>query len=184
MLKRETEWRIGLIAAAVALVATACGGGDSAVTPDEDGVIIIEMSEFAFSPGDIKVKVGDTVTIKLNNVGDKEHEWMIGREVESEEGFPNGFHVNFFDDMMGLEVMPMDAAMGMPDMEMDGDDSTMEGMDDDMGHGFMVMRMPGEAATITFTVTEDQIGEWEMACFEEDGAHYDDGMRGTFIVEG
>jgi uncharacterized cupredoxin-like copper-binding protein len=82
---------------------------------------------------------------------------------------------------MSLEVMPMDAAMGMPGMEMT--DSTMAGMEDEMAHGFMVMREPGEEATITFTVTADQVGEWEMACFEDKGSHYDAGMTGTITVE-
>lgn len=184
MLQGKVRWRLTFVVLVLAIVAAACGGGEAA-TPDENGVIVVELDEFQFSPGDIKVKVGDTVTIRLNNVGSKPHEWMIGRTVDMDEGFPSGFHENFFDDMMGLEVMPMDAAMGMPDMEMDMDstDTTMADMEDDMGHGFMIMREPGEEATVTFTVTEDQIGEWEMGCFEEDGAHYDDGMKGTFIVE-
>ncbi len=182
-METKSKWSLGLVVVAVALVAAACGGG-SAATPDESGSITIELDEFSFSPANIKVKVGDTVTIKLVNVGEKEHEFMIGREVETDEGFPDGFHVNFFADMMGLEVMPMDAAMGIPGMDMDSTDSTMAGMEDEMGHGFMVMRDPGEQASITFTVTEANIGEWEMGCFEEDGAHYDDGMKGTFTVEG
>lgn len=64
-------------------------------------------------------------------------------------------------------------------------DSTMAAMemDDEMDHGFMIMRDPGEEATVTFVVTADQVGVWEMACFQEDGAHYDDGMKGKFFVE-
>lgn len=175
--------KLSFLIIALALVATACGGGGAAATPDENGVIVIDLDESSISPSSIKVKVGDTVTIRLNNTGSKSHEWMVGRDVDTDEGFPNGFHDNFFADMMGLEVMPMDAAMGMPDMDMDSTDTTMAGMDDEMGHGFMIMREPGEQASITFTITADQVGEWEMACFEEDGAHYDDGMKGKFTVE-
>ncbi len=182
MLNQASKWRLSLVVAAVALVVVACGGG-SASEPDENGNITIELSEFSFSPSNIKVNVGDVVTIKLVNTGDKEHEFMIGRQVDTDEGFPDGFHENFFADTMGLDVMPMDAAMGMTDMDMDSTATTMAGMEDEMGHGFMVMRDPGEQATITFTVTAAHIGEWEMACFEEDGAHYDDGMKGTFTVE-
>ncbi len=50
-------------------------------------------------------------------------------------------------------------------------------------HGFMVMRQPGQQAELTFTVPADASGEWEIACFEEDGAHYDDGMHGKLIIE-
>jgi uncharacterized cupredoxin-like copper-binding protein len=73
--------------------------------------------------------------------------------------------------------------MGMPDMTMDSTESTMAGMEDEMAHGFMIMREAGEEATVTFTVTADQAGEWEMACFVDDGAHYEDGMKGIFTVE-
>lgn len=40
-----------------------------------------------------------------------------------------------------------------------------------------------ETARITFTVTEASTGEWEFGCFEEDGAHWDDGMRAIIVVE-
>jgi uncharacterized cupredoxin-like copper-binding protein len=26
------------------------------------------------------------------------------------------------------------------------------------------------------------VGEWEMGCFEQDGVHYDAGMKGTLVV--
>lgn len=88
--------------------------------------------------------------------------------------------------------------MAAGDMEHD-----MEGMEHDMvetsfgalqrplmdAHaGLMVMFDPtmipaNEVTTITFTVPEDKVGEWELGCFQEQGQHYDDGMRGTLIVE-
>ena len=42
----------------------------------------------------------------------------------------------------------------------------------------------GEAVEtdITFTVTEDMVGEWEMGCFLDGGSHYTSGMVGTLIV--
>ena len=45
--------------------------------------------------------------------------------------------------------------------------------------------MPGVVAstTLTFTVTEDMVGEWEIGCFEEDGLHYDDGMKGKLVIK-
>jgi uncharacterized cupredoxin-like copper-binding protein len=181
MTKTNKRWHMTLLVVAIALIAAACGGGDDAASADSSGSITIELNEFEISPGNITAKVGDTVTIKIKNTGVVPHEWMMGREVENDEGFADGFHQNFFADSMSLEVMPMDAAMGMPDMEMT--ETTMAGMEDEMAHGFMVMREPGEEATVTFTVTADQVGEWEMACFVDDGAHYDAGMTGTFTVE-
>lgn len=49
--------------------------------------------------------------------------------------------------------------------------------------GQWLTSLPTQTASITFTVTEVSIGEWEFGCFEEDGAHWDDGMKGTLIVE-
>ena len=59
----------------------------------------------------------------------------------------------------------------------------------DVHSGFMVMhnralvRPSDQVTTITFTVPEDKVGEWELGCFQEQGLHYDDGMRGTLIVD-
>ena len=39
-----------------------------------------------------------------------------------------------------------------------------------------------DQATVSFIVTEEMLGEWEMGCFELDGVHYDSGMIGTFVV--
>jgi len=97
-----------------------------------------------------------------------------------------------------VEEMDHDEEMAEGDMEHD-----MEGMEHDMvetsfgalqrpemdAHaGLMVMFDPtmipaNEVTTITFTVPEDKVGEWELGCFQEQGQHYDDGMRGTLIVE-
>lgn len=44
------------------------------------------MTEFAFEPSDIKVAPGDTVTIVLMNEGEKDHEFMIGRDVDTADG--------------------------------------------------------------------------------------------------
>jgi plastocyanin len=183
---------MGIVLGALALLAAACGGGGEAATPDENGRVVIELSEFQFSPNEITVTAGQEVTFVLRNVGEKEHEFMVGHDVDTDEGFPNGFHDNFFTDMSPM-VSPMDAAMGMEDMgDMEGmsTDTTMgdmgDGSMDEMEHhGFMVMRDPDEEATITFTVPEDAVGEWDIGCFEEDGAHWDDGMKGTLtVVEG
>ena len=89
----------------------------------------------------------------------------MGREVDTDAGFAGSFHQNFFTDRTSPEVVP--SAF----------------IDVEMGVGFQITLDPGQEATITFTVTADQVGEWEMACFVEDGAHYDAGMKGTFTVE-
>lgn len=158
------------ILAAMALVLAACGGGGT--TADADGRVVIDLTEFEFSPNSIELVVGQEVTLVLSNEGEKEHEFMIGENVNTDPGYPNGFEVDFFDTTDAV-VDPMDAMEGM------------EG-EEEMGHtGLMVVRQPGQEATITFTPTAESVGEWQIGCFEEEGAHWDDGMQGTLtVVEG
>ena len=42
---------------------------------------------------------------------------------------------------------------------------------------------PDQATVLTFTVPADKVGRWELGCFQEQGQHYDDGMRAVLIVE-
>lgn len=99
------------------------------------------------------------------------------------------------DDMGVEEDMAMDEDAAMDDeMAMDDDEAMDEDMameekdeheeDEGMGHmGWMVMDTAGSGQTvIEFVVPLDRVGEWEMACFEDDGTHYEDGMRGTITV--
>ncbi|NIN36748.1 MAG: hypothetical protein GTO60_17315, partial [Gammaproteobacteria bacterium] len=81
------------------------------------------------------------------------------------DGAPNGFEHDLF---AGIEPMVMKGGAmdeGMEDMDHHEDD-----MAHDMDHaGFMVVLPNGsEDATVTFTVTEDMLGEWEMGCFTDD----------------
>ena len=185
------------------------GCGEGAATPDENGEIVITMTESAYAPNIIEVSPGQTVTFVLVNEGEKDHELMIGRNVTFTDGVPDGFEHNFFEGLSPI-VVPPEAAMEMDEMEMedmdmegmdmdememdemdmeegDDHDDDMEGMDmeegdDHAGHGFMVLRQPNETARITITIPLDATGEWELGCFEEDGAHWDDGMKGTFTI--
>lgn len=194
------------------MLAAACGGGPSGAQPDESGeLIIIQIDDtggMRFEPNEVVLTVGQRVRIVLENKGSKDHEFMIGQNlIREDDGRANGFEVDFFKDIADLvEVQLGEGAMLMIDAEMIGmdmedgeemehdmsamgDDETMD-MDEDeddehgMGHlGWMVMNAAGSGITIIeFTVTADMVGEWEMGCFEDDGAHYDDGMRGTLVV--
>lgn len=194
--------KTGLFAAVlVALLLGACGGGE---TVADGGEVTIVMSEYQFEPSEIRLTPGTTVTFMLSNEGEKDHEFMAGQEVAIEDGIPHGFESDFFDTVDNLVIDPPDALEtsmeGMEGMDMGSDttmgdmasDTTMGDMEGDEDHsegeehmdmGVMVVREPTQTATITFTVTEASIGEWDFGCFEEDGAHWDDGMRGTIIVE-
>jgi hypothetical protein len=48
----------------------------------------------------------------------------------------------------------------------------------------MVSLANEDRATMTFTITEDMVGTWEIGCFLQDGAHYLADMKGSLVVEG
>ena len=100
---------------------------------------------------------------------------------EEEEGMGEG-------EMGGMgmqEQSPM-GEMGMEGMEGEmGLGAHSEGMVmEEAGHGgAMVMLDPGSEVVITMTIPEDKVGTWIFGCFQEEGLHYDSGMRGILIVE-
>ncbi len=187
------------------LLAAGCGSGDDEVEPNAAGEVVLELSEYSFGADAVKVTAGQTVTFVLDNVGEKEHEFMIGRDIaKSDEGYADSFEHGFFEGLMPT-VDPPSAAMGMdmdgamegmdhgdddhgeePAMEgMDhGDDegAAMEGMDHGDDHGFMVMLEPGHSARVTVTIPDDAVGEWTIGCFEDKGAHWDSGMKAILKV--
>jgi plastocyanin len=147
--------------------------GCTQVTP-EPVTFAIEMTEYAFTPDTIEVKVGQQVTVNLVNKGALEHEIMFGREVMTMNNLPNGYLVDMF------ETARTEPKVTLPE----GGMGELESGEHGEGHqGFMVL-LPknGDEASMTFTVTKDMVGEWEMGCFELDGVHYTSGMVGKFIV--
>lgn len=209
-----------LILALLALLLAACGSNEPA-TP-EPVSFTIEMTEYAFTPNEINVSVGQQVTFHLINDGQLQHEIMIGRDLVTADGHANGYTIDLFkhagvepevhggilmiDGEMRMEDMrdddhqdEQDEEMAMADDDMENEDEAMDNMameddpaDDEAMHmddagqghnGLMVMLPENEdIATMTFTVTEEMLGTWEIGCFELDGVHYDAGMRGTFTV--
>lgn len=131
----------------------------------------VEMSEFAYSPETIEVQVGDEVVIHLSNKGALAHEFMVGQNMEMEDNAPATFEHNLFEKQG-------------PVMSGGSDDHNMDAMSTGgHDHGFMVIvPQGGEEMTMTFTVTEDMVGEWEIGCFVDGGSHYMQGMTGKLIV--
>ena len=81
----------------------------------------------------------------------------------------------------GVMVMEGDAMDGMEGGAMDGmEGGAMDGIEEH--HGFMVLQNPSSGQTVIEFTVPDKTGEWEFACFEDEGAHYDDGMHGTLKV--
>jgi len=120
------------------------------------------------------------VTLDLVNIGVLQHELMIGRDVEMDAGKPSRYHEDMFE-IAGIEPeVNVKSSMGM---EPDHSEDNEVGHGDGDHEGFMVVLPPGEdTATITFTVTDEMMGEWEIGCFELDGVHYNAGMVGSLKV--
>lgn len=134
---------------------TACGG-----PPPLEATI--EMDEYSYTPNELELEVGQEVTLTLVNVGEIDHELMIGQGVSIDsEGRPSNFRVEFFAN---AGVTPEISGGG-----------TLEG-------NMVVQPAGSDPTTIQFTVTKDMLGTWEMGCFEENGLHYTSGMTGTITV--
>jgi len=148
---------------------SACGSP----TP-ETLVMDISMAEFSFTPDVIEAKVGQQVTLNLTNRGALQHEIMFGRSAMMMGGQPNGYEMDMFS-MAGMDPT-VTFGGGMEDDMMMGEAGMQHG-------GFSVILPPGQqTAQMTFTVTEEMMGEWEFGCFEQDGVHYTAGMTGMMVV--
>ena len=170
-MKRNTiRW---LPLAAFVLLLAACAGGKPENSAKPEPVkYTVEMTEFAFQPADLQAKVGQEVTIELVNSGVLEHELMVGRDVKMTNNRPDGYEHDMFA-AADAEPMVMGGKEDGMDMSGNGSEHT----------GFMVIVPNGsENATVTFTATNDMVGEWEIGCFSQDGVHYDAGMKGKFVV--
>jgi plastocyanin len=192
---RKIGWIVLLVG--IPLVLVACGS-QAAPEPLE---LTINMSEYAYEPADLEFQVGQEVTLHLTNSGALEHEIMFGRDVMMTDGRPNGYMVDMFESA-GVEPVvtaEMSEEMAMEEGEhtegdehtedeehSEGDEHTEdEHVEDEHAHsGFMVMVPPShDGYTMSFTVTEDMVGEWEIGCFLLDGVHYDSGMVGSLTVK-
>lgn len=158
--------RILILAALASVLAlSAC----SAPKP-EPVSITLDMSEYAFDPASIEVKVGQEVSLELVNNGQLPHEVMFGREVVRKDNRPAGYREDMF--AIGGATPEVTALQGELADEQEEEHS-----------GFVVaLQKTGDRALIKFTVTQAMVGEWEIGCFEQDGVHYDAGMVGKFIV--
>ncbi|MBI3160088.1 MAG: cupredoxin domain-containing protein [Chloroflexi bacterium] len=168
--------------ALLALALTACA---QRPTP-EPVTITIEMTEYAFTPSEIELQVGQQVTFILENTGQLDHEMMVGQNVHYTGSEPDGYNVDFWHmggvtpDVMGGGMLMQHDEEGAGEME--GHD--MSGMESPAAEEPLMVFQPmgSDSTTVTFTVTPEMVGEWEIGCFELNGVHYTAGMVGTLVV--
>ena len=159
----------------IALLSSACSGSSSASADKPEPVsFTIEMTEYAFSPERIEIRVGQEVTLEMVNLGLISHELMIGQEVSRLNNRPNGYQKDLFEIAQVEPVLVGGSTAG--DHATDGHGS------DHSGSFMVVLPEKGDKASLTFVVTEKMVGEWDMGCFEQDGVHYDAGMKGSLVI--
>ena len=172
---------ITALSLAVSILAAACGGGGQTFgdSGGPDAHIRVNMTEYGFGSDVKEVRAGQTVEFLLKNSGDLDHEFMIGREVTATMGgMATGFERDFFEGLVPI-VDPPEAVMDMESMDMD--DMDMDGHDDHH-HGFMVVLAPGATASVTVTIPDDAVGDWETGCFLDKGTHWSSGMHATLRI--
>ena len=193
-----SSWRQILVSAvvAIALVIGVMGwerNGAKSATPDS---FTIAMTDYAFTPSHMVWHVGEHVTITLVEDSQaqpqKAHEFMVGRTPRTEETIfgihqEDGFETPFFSGVTieivagnGLQMlMPGNAKLtGLPPMKVmtPGPMGEMEEMT-----GFMPLVGPRGRLTFSFDVP-DKPGEWTYGCFQQDGQHFRNGMKGTITI--
>jgi uncharacterized cupredoxin-like copper-binding protein len=140
------------VALPAALIASACGAAASQAPADQGRTVRIEMSDFAFSPPQIVLQAGETVTFVFSNVGTVEHEFMAGAGPTAGHGYAK--------DWFGSV--------------------TASGLSHDPEHMGMSVRVaPHGTARLTFVVP-NETGQFDFGCFVS--GHYEDGMRGVLVV--
>lgn len=143
----------------VSFAAALSGCGNEVVEKIE-----IHLSEFAFEPNAITFPVDAEVNLVLINDGALDHEFLMGWNPGG------GYEVDLFDRDPG-------------NVKASGGEGFHVGSDEEIAEkGYFVVLEPGASGTITFTVPENVIGEWEMGCFLDAGVHYESGMHGTVTI--
>lgn len=184
--------------AAAALIAGAYEWTRASVPPAPPGTFTIAMTDYAFTPNHMVWRVGDRVTITLveksQATPEKPHEFMVGRTPRTEETVfgihqEDGFETPFFSGVeieivsgAGLQMlMPGDAKLtGLAPMKvMSPGPMEMHHMEEMTGF----MPLVGPKGNLTFSfIVPDKPGEWTYGCFQQDGQHFLNGMKGTITI--
>ena len=115
----------------------------------------VELSEFAFSPPQLILQAGETVTLSLVNVGKLEHEFMAGTGAMAGMGYRSDWLAKA--KAKGVEI----------------------GVAEHMG---LSVRVPAGATAKLVLLVPQQNVQIEFGCFVE--GHYEGGMRGVIVVAG
>lgn len=165
---------------------------------DFPGTTIV-MTDYAFSPSRLVWRAGQRVTLSVVNrsVADpaKVHEIMFGRGPRLKaDAFGTAIPAGGFETPL-LAGTRIEVEGGGELSMLIAPGSQLSGVDPqslvvpapgmamgEMPDQFMAMFAPRGRLTMSFVVP-DRPGTWEFGCFQQDGEHYRNGMRGSITIE-
>lgn len=156
----------------VAVAALIVGEAGTGVTdpdvgrPGADGVLRVDLEGYSFRPPELVLPVEQPIELAFTNRGDVQHHVSVGRSVIERDGQQVGFEQDLFAGLTP-EVEPASAQVG-PSATFDT---------------FVVVARPGETVSVSVNLSQDRVGEWQVACFTAGGCHYRAGLSGAVTVE-
>jgi plastocyanin len=193
---RELAAAAGVALLALAASALWAAARTPVLGPNEYQIV---MDDYSYSPNRLSWSPGETVTLTIVNRSSSRpgapHEIMFGRVPLREPGpfgpiQGDGFEDQFLDGATvellagnGVSMVMAETAglTGVDPMSLMGPGMDMTGPAMRMGMDFMAVVDPGGSLRLSFTVP-DRPGDWEFGCFQQDGQHYLNGMKGVLTV--
>ncbi len=184
---------------AVAVVAISITWPGVGAQDQRPGEYTIVMDDYSFAPNRLTWRAGDTVTVTVLNRSSSRpgaaHEIMFGRGPLREEGIlgtvqGDGFAEQLLDGATvellsgdGVTMIMAETARltGVDPMSLMPPDMDMAGGAMRPGMDFMTVVDVQGGVTFRFQVP-DRPGQWEFGCFQQDGQHYLNGMKGVLVV--
>lgn len=120
--------------------------------------------------GPFTLPAGKTVGIHFVNNGEKLHEFMFGRAVQTVDGKVDGYETNLFEKVAADVFIYANGKM----VEIGG--AEFEEIEVE----------PGAEVWMRMNFPVDLKGEWELGCFVQEPnekGHYAQGMKAKFIIE-
>ncbi len=133
--------------------------------------IKIDMDDYKFVPDTVYIPAGEEITLQFVNIGTVEHEFMAGRQVNSDF---TGYEIDLFADVdVKKEKSKVMKKPAVPAPEKPRQP------------GVALTLLPAQSGSMSFTLPKDKTGEWEMGCFIPLGemTHYHAGMKGIVMVQ-
>jgi hypothetical protein len=156
-------------------------------SPVSSGLINVYQFDYYFVPNYVTWRVGDPVTIFLQNMSTvRWHEMQIGRDVSHVKTMLGTLSADGFDDdfWSGVPVVISDPYK-IDNLTVGNSIPTYTAPKSEYalvpGGPFSPTLQPGGHIKLSFNVP-DKPGIWNFACFVQHQAHYRFGMRGTINI--